>query len=264
MFCPKCGAQLKEGAKFCHVCGFNIIETPVVPPPPQPQQQTPPPPQQQKPFQNFNEADVKAAASNIFTRASNIMFKTKAEWQAISMEKPNTSSILFGYAIPLALIPAIFSVIGYGLIGVSYGWGFKFTSWTWGLEAGITSFISAIAAIYITSLIVDALAPSFKAQKNFGRAMQLVVYSFTPMWVAGVLNFYPPLAFIALLAGIYGLYLLYVGMEFTMKPAKESQIGYFFATLGIVIVVYFVLSLVLGAIFMSVFGVGTTHFNFKY
>ncbi len=263
MFCPKCGAELKAGAKFCHVCGFNLTEAPVTPPPPQ-QQQTPPQQPQHNTFRNFNEANVKAAASNIFTRASNIMFKTKAEWQAVSAETPNTSSILFGYAIPLALIPAIFSIIGYGVIGVSYGWGFRFSSWTWGLEVGITSFISAIAGVYITSLIVDALAPSFKSQKNFGRAMQLVAYSFTPMWVAGVLNFYPPLAFIALLAGIYGLYLLYVGMEYTMKPAKESQIGYFFATLGIVIVVYFVLSLALGAIFMSVFAVGPGHFNFKY
>ncbi|MGD0712187.1 MAG: zinc-ribbon domain-containing protein, partial [Bacteroidales bacterium] len=173
MFCPKCGAELKEGAKFCHKCGFNMSETPVTPPPPQQQQQ---PPQQQSqpqnPFQNFNEAEVKAAASNIFSRASNIMFKTKSEWQAISAEKPSASSILFGYAIPLALIPAIFSIIGYGVIGVSYGWGFKFTSWIWGIEVGLTSFISAIAGVYITALIVDALAPAFKGQKSFGRAMQ--------------------------------------------------------------------------------------------
>lgn len=38
MFCPKCGTALKEGAKFCHVCGFNTGETPVVPQPQQPAQ----------------------------------------------------------------------------------------------------------------------------------------------------------------------------------------------------------------------------------
>ncbi|NTW32127.1 MAG: zinc ribbon domain-containing protein [Bacteroidetes bacterium] len=44
MICPKCATPIKEGAKFCHVCGFNIAEMPADP---TPQQQ---PPQQQ----NFN------------------------------------------------------------------------------------------------------------------------------------------------------------------------------------------------------------------
>jgi hypothetical protein len=43
MFCPKCGATLKDGAKFCHGCGFNMVETPAAP---QPQQQQQPNEQQ--------------------------------------------------------------------------------------------------------------------------------------------------------------------------------------------------------------------------
>jgi hypothetical protein len=257
MNCPKCNASLKDGAQFCHVCGFNMSGATQNP---QPQQQQP---QQQNPFQNFNQANAQAAASNIFSRASNIMFKPKTEWQAIELETPNTSSILFGYVIPLALIPAIFSILGYGLIGVSWGWGFKFTSWSWGIEVGLTSFITSIASVYLTAFIIDALAPSFKTQKNFGKAMQLVAYSLTPMWVAGIFNFFPAVAFIAFLGGIYGLYLLYVGFEYTMKPAKESQMGYFLATIGILIVINIVFSLVLGAILMSAFAVGPS-FNYGY
>lgn len=48
MFCPKCGASLKDGAKFCHSCGFNMVETPAAPQPQQPQQQ---PQYQQQPQQ---------------------------------------------------------------------------------------------------------------------------------------------------------------------------------------------------------------------
>lgn len=40
MFCPKCGASLKDGAKFCHTCGVNMVETPATPQPQQQQQQT--------------------------------------------------------------------------------------------------------------------------------------------------------------------------------------------------------------------------------
>jgi hypothetical protein len=255
MFCPKCGATLKDGAKFCHSCGFNMVENPVNPQP-QPQQQ-------QNPFQNFNQANAQAAASNIFTRATNIMFKTKAEWQAIELETPNTTSILTGYVLPLALIPAIFSILGYGLVGISVPFWGRFTSWNMGISAGITSFISTILAVYITAFIVDALAPSFKAQKNFGRAMQLVAYSFTPMWVAGVFSIFPNVAWLGSLLGLYGLFLMYQGFEHTMKPAKESTVGYFLATLGILIVVYIILALILGMILGAIF-ISSSYGSYRY
>ncbi|MFH0866953.1 MAG: zinc ribbon domain-containing protein [Bacteroidota bacterium] len=38
MFCPKCGATLKDGAKFCHSCGNTMGDVPVTPQPQQQQQ----------------------------------------------------------------------------------------------------------------------------------------------------------------------------------------------------------------------------------
>ncbi len=279
MFCQKCGTPIKEGAKFCHVCGASTTQ------PIQPPQQTPPPPpptipqqpqqpqqayqqqqqqqqsqyqQQQNPYQNYNQGNYQAATSNIFTRAINIMFSPKKEWRAIELETPNTTSIILGYVLPLALIPAIFTILGYGLIGVKVPYWGSFKSWQLGLSGGIASFISTIASVYLTAFIVDLLAPSFKVQKNFGKAMQLVAYSFTPMWVAGIFNIFPSIRIIASLLGIYGLVLLYQGFEFTMKPSKDNTIGYYLATLGILIVSFFLLSfimaLILGAIITPSFG----------
>ncbi len=261
MFCPKCGTPLKDGAKFCHICGFNIAETTSNPE----QQQSPQSQQQQQnPFQDFNQANVQAAASNIFSRATKIMFSTKKEWQAIELETPNTSSILLGYVLPLAFIPAIFIILGYGLIGIYIPFFGRIASWSMGMSTGITSFISTILAVYITSFIVDALAPSFKTQKNFGKAMQLVAYSFTPMWVAGVLNIFPGISWLASLAGLYGLYIMYLGFEHTMKPAKENTIGYFLATLGILIVTYLVLALLIGMILGLIFIPSYASFRYAY
>lgn len=57
MFCPKCGASLKEGAKFCHTCGFNMTETPAAPPA-QPQQQPQQPQSPSNPGQGFDISKV--------------------------------------------------------------------------------------------------------------------------------------------------------------------------------------------------------------
>ncbi|MFA4850946.1 MAG: YIP1 family protein [Bacteroidales bacterium] len=244
MFCPKCGTSLEDGAKFCHSCGFNNAETPVNP---QPQQQQ----QQQNPFQDFNQANIHATASNIFTRAINIMFSPAKEWKVVESETPNTNNIIFLYVLPLALIPAIFTILGHVLFPIRF-WGIPIQGWQSGLSVGLTSFISSIVAVFLTAFIVDALAPSFKTQKNFGKALQLVAYSFTPMWVAGILNIIPSISILASIAGIYGLVLLYFGFEHTMKPPKESTVGYYFATLGILIAIYIVLALVIGLIFAAI------------
>ncbi len=54
MFCPKCGATLKDGAKFCHACGVTIGDTPVNPQAQQPYQQQQQQPYQQQPQQSFS------------------------------------------------------------------------------------------------------------------------------------------------------------------------------------------------------------------
>ena len=48
--------------------------------------------------------------------------------------------------------------------------------------------------MYITALVVDALAPSFGSEKNFGRSLQLVAYGSTPTLVAGLFQILPLLA----------------------------------------------------------------------
>lgn len=40
-FCPKCGAQVADGATFCLNCGYKLSETQPVSTPPQPQPQSP-------------------------------------------------------------------------------------------------------------------------------------------------------------------------------------------------------------------------------
>lgn len=40
-FCPKCGAQVADGATFCLNCGYKLSEAQTVSTPPQPQPQSP-------------------------------------------------------------------------------------------------------------------------------------------------------------------------------------------------------------------------------
>jgi hypothetical protein len=186
---------------------------------------------------------------NLVERAKNIIVTPKTEWDAVAAEEPNIQQILLGYVLPLALIPTVATIIGWGVIGM-----FGFTSFTYGIAMGLVQIINAFLSVLIAGFVIDALAPNFGSQKNMGRAVQLVAYSMTPIWVAGILNIFPALSWLAGLIGLYGLFLMYLGLAPLMKTAEDKKVGYLVVSIIILIVVYFVIAAILTAILMAVFG----------
>lgn len=186
---------------------------------------------------------------NLVERAKNIIVTPKTEWDAISAEEPNIQQILLGYVLPLALIPTIATIIGWGMIGI-----FGFTSFTYGIAMGLVQLINAFLSVLVAGFVIDLLAPSFGSQKNMGRAVQLVAYSMTPIWIAGILNILPTIGWLAGLIGLYGLYLMYLGLAPLMKTPEDKKVGYLVVSIIILIFVYFVIAAILTAILMAVFG----------
>ena len=186
---------------------------------------------------------------NLVERAKNILLTPKTEWEAVAAEEPNIQQILLGYVLPLALIPTIATIIGWGVIGM-----FGFTSFTYGIAMGLVQIINAFLSVIIAGFVIDALAPSFGSQKNMGRAVPLVAYSMTPIWVAGILNILPTIGWLAGLIGLYGLFLIYLGLAPLMKTPEDKKVGYLVVSIIILIVVYFVIAAILTAILMAVFG----------
>ncbi len=187
---------------------------------------------------------------NLFDRAKNIIISPKNEWEVVANEEPNTQQIIVGYVFPMALVPTIAIIIGWGLIGVL---GFK--SFDFGIAMGLVILLNALISVFVAAFVIDALAPSFGSQKNLGRAVQLVAYSLTPVWVGGIFNILPSLSWLGTLFGLYGLYLLFIGVVPLMKTPEEKKVGYIIVSIVVLIVVYFVIAAILTAILYSIFGI---------
>ena len=186
---------------------------------------------------------------SLIDRAKNIMLSPKTEWEAVANEEPNVQQILVSYVLPLALIPTVAIIIGWGVIGV---WGF--TSFNYGIAVGLVQLLNAFIAVLLTAFVIDALAPSFGSQKNYGKALQLVAYSMTPVWIAGILNVIPSIGWLGSLIGLYGLFLLYLGITPMMKTPEDKRVGYLIVSIIILLVVYFIVAAILTAILFAVFG----------
>jgi len=178
---------------------------------------------------------------NLVERVKAILLTPKTEWPVIEREPGDAAYLFANYVAILAAIPAVCGFIGTVIAG-----GPLFAA----LIAAVVKYILTFVAIYIVALIVDALAPTFAGQKNFSNALKVTVYSYTPSWLAGVFLLIPGLRLLTIL-GLYGLYLLWLGLPSLMKSPEDKAIGYTAA----VVICAIILALVIGAVLGVFIGV---------
>jgi hypothetical protein len=181
-------------------------------------------------------------ASNLLGRVKGILLTPRTEWPVIAAEPETIGGIYTGYILILAAIPALRVLLLERFLGLSV------------LQVVLTTYVLTLAGTFLVALIVDALAPTFGGQKNQVQALKVVAYSYTATWIASLIGIVPGLGLLAALVGlIYGLYLLYLGLPFTMKCPAEKSLGYTIVTVIAAIIVYVVLALIV----RSVGGFGT-------
>jgi len=183
---------------------------------------------------------------DIIKRVKNVIVAPKQEWPTIETENAPHAKVFTTYVIPLALIPAVAAFIGYGLIGYSV-FGHHFGSISFGIRQAIVQYISMLGGVYLSAYVIDMLAKNFGATKNFNQAFSLVAYSYTPMFVGGIFYIHHSLSWLAMVAGIYSLYLLYIGLKPMMKAPEEKQTSYFVVSLIVMVLVSIAISAILGA-----------------
>jgi len=192
---------------------------------------------------------------DIVARVQGIILKPKEEWPKIKEESQTVSQMLTSYVMILAAIPAVAQFIGYGIVGHRvpfYGW-YRLGIGT-ALVRGILSYVLTVASVYILHIIINALAPTFSSKQNPESAMKLAAYAMTPGLVAAALGIIPMLYILVWIANLYGIYILYLGLDAgIMETPKEKIVGY----LVVIILITFVIMGVVGAILGTLFAVGT-------
>lgn len=185
----------------------------------------------------------------IFSRARDIILNPKVTWQVIKDEKIENKDLFINYAAPLALIPAVCSLIGLTLIGVRVpGGNLVRAPFIESLMAGAVGYVLHLAALLLAAWIVKSLASLFKAKADFNLALKVIVYSMTPVWLVGVFSIAPGLGFLSIL-GLYGIYLLALGLGTILETPANKVVLY---TISILLL-SFVLSLVLSVVTVGLF-----------
>jgi Yip1 domain len=194
--------------------------------------------------------------AKIIARIKSLLLTPKTEWPVIAGESATTQSLLVGYALPVAALPAIAgfiktSVLGYGMFGVSIR-----GSMGGGLTAAIFALVVSLVSVFVMGLIINALAPTFGGTKNSVQALKTACYAYTAGWVAGIFILLSVAlgGLLTLLGMGYGAYLMYVGLPHTMKAPQEKAAGYAIVSILAAIVLSWVLTAMVAGLGFGAFG----------
>ncbi|MEJ7611532.1 MAG: Yip1 family protein [Ferruginibacter sp.] len=189
---------------------------------------------------------------NLIERVKNILITPKTEWEVIDNETATVSSLFTSFVLPMAIVSSLGGVIRYFMYSGTYSWGMKYL-----IIGIIISFITALATYYLTTIIVDKLASNFGSEQNMGKSAQLVAYSGTPTYIAGLLAFIPVIGWlISIAAWVYGVYLMYLGIGPLKKTPEDKKVVYILVSYVIMIAIYFIIASVLGGILYATMGTG--------
>ncbi len=142
-----------------------------------------------------------------------------------------------GYVIPLALIGPVARFIGFSVLGMG---GLFRISMGSGISYAIVSFILAIVGVFVLAWVINVLASNFGATQSMPQAIKLSAYSMTAAWVAGIFFLIPALSILAIIGGLYSLYLFYVGLPILMKSPADKTTTYAVVVIVSTIVLYFI------------------------
>jgi Yip1 domain len=186
---------------------------------------------------------------SIVNRAINMITKPKEEWEVIAAEPSSVAGLFTGYAMILALLPAIGTIVFLGLLGMgagamgggaALGLGMSFFAIT-----AVVGYVVGLGLFWLVSLIVNAITPSFNGKQDMVQATKLMVYAATPTWLAGITSGIPLVGILLSLAAMgYAVYLIYLGVRPVLSVPEDKVAGMTVVT----VLIYIVTSVVIGGI----------------
>lgn len=190
---------------------------------------------------------------DIVRRAQAVLLTPREEWARTKSEPSTAAGLFTSYAMPMAAIPPVFQflhrvlieklpVIGHWPVGRALG-------------SAVVAYVLGLVTVWLFALLVNELAPGFGSTKSLPNALKLAVYAMTPGWVVGVFNIFTGLWVLGILASLYGVYILYLGLDAPMMGTPKQKVpGYLGVSILIAAGLYIVVNWFLKVIFAVRYG----------
>lgn len=160
------------------------------------------------------------------TNAIALIYAPNQEWNTINEKKQSIAHIYLTYLIFFAAIPPISAFIGSTYVGWQIGSGeIRTLTESSAMYLSISAYIAILVAVFVLSLFIQWMAKTYGANPTLAQCVNLIAYSFTPLFLAGFLGAFPILwldMLISLIAIGMSIRLLFKGVPLMMNISEEK------------------------------------------
>lgn len=166
------------------------------------------------------------------SRALGLLLRPGRTWDEIAASPAESRGLFLRYVLPMAAVPAVCSVFGVLVFGFNIASIGVHMSVVGLILGALVSYAVTVAAVWALAVFIDLTAPAFGGLRDRRAALNLVGYAATASWIGGLSEIYPSLGIpVGILAGLYSLYALYLGLPKLMAVPEERKLTAFAAVL---------------------------------
>ena len=179
------------------------------------------------------------------------------QWRTIADLPENSLRNLILYPCIMAILPAVAWYYGTSRVGWSIGDQGDTIKLT--LESArqlsILFYLAMVACVVVIGYFIHWMSDTYGADSSVTKGIVIAGLASTPMFLAGLVGFYP-LLWLDLLIGVaavsWSVYLLYLGIPIIMKIPEERGFLFSSAVLGVALVI--LICLMVGSVILWDFG----------
>ena len=186
-----------------------------------------------------------------------LLTRPSAQWKTVANLPESSFKTLVLYPWFLAILPAVAWYYGTTQVGWSvgeHGEVIKLTT-TSARQICILFYFTMVACVSVIGYFIHWMSDTYGAESSITKGIVIASLSATPLFIAGLVGFYPLLwldMLIGVVAVCWAVYLMYLGIPIVMDIPEERGFLFSSAVLGVALVI--LICLMVGSVILWDFG----------
>ena len=186
-----------------------------------------------------------------------LLVRPSAQWRTVADLPESTLRTLVLYPCFMAILPAVAWYYGTTHVGWTvgdHGETIRLTTES-ARQICILFYLTMVACVAIIGFFIHWMSETYGAESSMTRGVVIAGLTATPLFIAGLVGFYP-LLWLDMLVGVtaisWSVYLMYLGIPIVMNIPEER--GFLFSSAVLAIAMVILICLMVGSVILWDFG----------
>lgn len=192
--------------------------------------------------------DFKAQFNWLFQESWALLSEPKKFWKK-KLAEGFSQSVFVTFFLPLVVLAGAAILLG------EIFWNEELL-WSYAIFKSLREILSYLLQYLITALVMIRLLENFKGTPNSKTVYNVLAYSLLPFIIASIVTGLFPGLYVLGIVGLYGFYLLVLGIQSCLEIPKENQSRFITLSILLIVLIFGTVNAISWKILQSIFPYG--------